>query len=151
MQTIAEKRRTLLSLLMLSAFVCAGPGAGRAVQTAASAKSPASPAGTEVKVGLGIDKMELTGTADSFEIEPDVKIYAWARVKDVAPDSKVTLAFKNGDKIAYSKEFTVPSTPYRIYAYKTFRKGDAGDWTVVVSGPDEKDLGSTAFKVAFKQ
>ncbi len=142
--------RMLSLFLMISVVLCLGFDAAWPAQTASPAKDTSSST-TEVKVGLGVDKLELTGAADSFEIAPDVKIYAWARVRDVAADSKVTIAFKSGDKVAYSKEFTIPSTPYRIYAYKTFRKGDAGDWTIAVSGPDGKDLGSTAFKVTLKQ
>ncbi len=143
-------RRMLCSLLMLSIFFCIGLSIAFAAQAATTAKKTPSPSGTEVKAGLGVDKLELTGAADGFEISPDTKIYAWARVRDIAADSKITIAFKNGDKVAYSKEFTVPSTPYRIYAFRTFRKGDGGDWSIVVSGTDGKDLGSTAFKVSLK-
>ncbi len=132
----------LIALLMCLVI---GPSLAAAEQGAASA------GGTEIKAGLGVEKLELTGAADSFEIAPDTKIYAWARVRDVAADSKVTLAFKSGDKVAFSKEITVPSTPYRIYAYKTFRKGDTGDWTIVVSGPDGKEIASSSFKVTLKE
>ncbi len=150
MGNVMEKCRILPVLLVLAVGFSVGQCLG-ALQTAAPAKSASSAAGSEVKAGLGVEQLELTGAADSFEIAPDTKIYAWARVRDVAADSKVTIAFKSGDKIAYSKEITVPSAPYRVFAYKTFRKGDAGDWTIVVSGPDGKEIGSTNFKVAFKE
>jgi hypothetical protein len=102
---------------------------------------------TELKAGLGIEKMDLTGAADSFKVAPDTKIYAWARVKGVAAGSSVSLAFKKGDKEIYRKEITIPSVPYRINAYRTFRSGDAGDWKIVLAGADGKELASTDFKV----
>jgi hypothetical protein len=102
---------------------------------------------TELKAGLGIENMDLTGAADSFKVAPDTKIYAWARVKDVAAGSSVSLAFKKGDKEVYRKEITIPSVPYRIDAYRTFRSGDAGDWKIILAGADGKELASTDFKV----
>jgi hypothetical protein len=131
--------------------LCTGPCLAAAAQASSPANSSTASDTTEVKAGLGVEKLELTGAADTFEVAPDTKIYAWARVQGISPDSQVTIAFKSGDRIAYSKELTVPSTPFRIFAYKTFRKGDGGDWTAVVSGPDGKELGSTSFKVSIKE
>ncbi len=119
----------------------------------AAANSPGQQAGsgaaasTEVKAGLGIENLELTGASDSFKIAADTKIYGWSRVKDVSPGSSVVLAFKKGDKEIYRREVSVPSVPYRINAWRTFRAGDAGDWKLVVTGADGKELGSTSFKV----
>ncbi len=120
-------------------------------QATAPAKSAAAASGTELKAGLGVEKMELTGAAESFDIAPDTKIYAWSRVRDVAAGSTVSIAFKKGDKEGFRKEFTIPSTPYRVNAYKTFRAGDDGDWDLIVAGPDGKELASTKIKVTIKK
>lgn len=112
-----------------------------------AAQQQAAAAATELKAGLGIEKMELTEAADSFKVAPDTKIYAWARVRGVAPGSSVTLAFKKGDKEVYRKEVTIPSVPYRINAYRTFRAGDAGDWKIILSGVEGKELASASIKV----
>jgi hypothetical protein len=151
MHSITEHSRILCFLLVLFVCLCLGQCLAEATQAAAPATTAPSASGTEVKAGLTIEKRDLTAAADTFEIAPDAKIYAWVKVRDVAPDSKVTIAFKKGDKVAFSKEIAVPSIPYRIYAYKTFRKGDGGAWTIVVSGPDGKELGSTALKVTIKE
>jgi hypothetical protein len=117
------------------------------VSVPAAAQQQAAASETELKAGLGIEKMELTEAADSFKVAPDTKIYAWARVRGVAPGSSVALAFSKGDKEIYRKEITIPSVPYRINAYRTFRSGDAGDWKITLSGADGKEIASTNIKV----
>jgi hypothetical protein len=44
-------------------------------------------------------------------------------------------------------ELKVPRSPYRTNAYRTFRKGDEGAWTVKVLAADGAELGSAAFSV----
>jgi len=118
-----------------------------AVPGFAQAAPQAATSATELKAGLGIEKMEVTGAADSFKVAPDTKIYAWARVNGVAAGSSVKLAFKKGDKEVYGKEVTIPSVPYRINAYRTFRAADAGDWKIVLTGADDKEIASMDIKV----
>ncbi len=145
--------RRITSYLLTLAIVCFTsarslvPGSLAATRSGAqqAASTPAS--STEVKAGLGLDKMELTGASETFEIAPDTRIYGWARVKGVAAGSNVAIAFKKGDKEVYREEVSIPSVPYRINAYRTFRSGDAGDWKLVIAGADGKELASTAFKV----
>ena len=108
--------------------------------------APASASSTEIKVGLGIENLDLTGASGTFKIAPDTRIYVWARVKGIA-EGKVVMLFSKGDKEFYRKEVAVPSVPYRINAYRTFRSGDAGDWKATVLGPDGKELAATAFKI----
>lgn len=150
MHRITRNHWMICFLAVLIGCLGIGQCLAAATQAATPAKKVPSSSGTEVRAGLGVENLDLTGAAESFEIAPDTKIYAWAKVRDVAAGSNVTVAFKKGDKVAYSKEIAVPSVPYRIYAYKTFRKGDEGDWNLVVSGPDGKELGSMAFKVSVK-
>jgi Protein of unknown function (DUF2914) len=114
-----------------------------------SIAAPAS--GPEAKVGLGIEKLELTGASDSLEIAPDTKVYAWSRVTDIPAGSTVSIILKKGDKEVYKKDVPVPSVPYRIFAYRTFRSGDGGDWSLVIAGPDGKEIVSSAFKVSIKK
>jgi hypothetical protein len=137
--------RTISVYIVLLAVAClvAIPSVHGTVPQAA--KQAAAPA-TELKAGLGLENMELTEAADSFKVAPDTRIYAWARVKGVAPGS-VTLAFKKGDKEVYRKEITIPSVPYRINAYRTFRAADGGDWKIVLTGADGKEIASTDIKV----
>ena len=148
MHDIGRNGKPHLVTLVLLTCLCGGLCLGQAKK----ASTPATPSAseTEVKVGLGVEDLNVTGAADSFEIAPDTKIYAWGRVTGVAAGSNVTVAFKKGDKAAHSKEIPVPSVPYRLYAFKVFHKGEEGDWTAVFTGPDGKELGSASFKVAFK-
>lgn len=150
MHNITRNHRMICLLLVLTGCLIVGQCLAAPTQAAAPAPKASSASGTEVRAGLGVENLDLTGAAESFEIAPDTKIYAWAKVRDIAAGSNVTVAFKKGDKVAYSKETAVPSVPYRVFSYKTFRKGDEGDWSIVVSGPDGKDLGSVAFKVSLK-
>ncbi len=127
------------SALLLVVLVIASVG----LMPVGAAAAPA----TEVKVGLGIEKLDVTGPSDTFKIAPDTKIYGWARVTDVAPNSSVSIVFKKGDKEVYKKDVSIPSVPYRINAYRTFRSADSGDWILSIVGPDAKELASTTFKV----
>jgi hypothetical protein len=135
-----KKTTPFLALITLPGFLLA--------QTPAAApqkKADAAPAA--VSVGLAADRNEIVNPETSFTFDGDTKLYMGAKVTGPAGD--YTLAFKRGDAITYSKKFSVPSTPYRVWTWKTFRKGDAGDWTAVLTGPGESTA-STSFKVAFK-
>ncbi len=145
-----RKTNVLLLMFAVTALIsmCLIPPLSRTAVAGGNEQAPGAAASqTELKAGLGVEKMELTGASDSFKIAPDTKIYGWARVKDVAAGSNVTIVFKQGDREAFKKEISVPSVPYRIYAYKTFRANDGGDWTAVVIGSGGKEIASTAFKV----
>ena len=137
----------MLAISCLAIAVLILPAAGASVSSVGLQAATAPAASMEVKTGLGIEKMELTGASDSFKIAPETKIYAWTRVKDVAAGSNVAIAFVKGDKEVFKKEIPVPSVPYRVNAYRTFRAADAGDWKVVVAGADGKELASSSFKV----
>ena len=148
-------RKTLLYLgvLTLACIPFMNFSAPEMLAASGPAYAQAAPAAseTEAKVGLGIEKLDLTGASDSFKIAPDTRIYGWARVRGVEPGSNVSLVFNKGDKEVYKKEVAIPSVPYRINAYRTFRSGDSGDWKVSIIGPDGKELASTAFKVEVTQ
>jgi len=138
--------------LLVLAFAGAGDSASWAVESIQAPSAAAAPgSGTEVKVGLGVENREVVGASDSFDIAPDTKIYGWVRVKDVAPGSTITLVFRKGDKEVFQKELPVPSVPFRTNAYRTFRSGDEGDWSLVVLSADGKELASATFKVTIKK
>ncbi len=149
-------RKALLYLGVLAiactpfmSFAAPGPMAASGPENQQATAAAASD--TEAKVGLGIEKLDLTGASDTFKVAPDTRIYGWARVKGVEPGSNVSLVFNKGDKEIYKKEVAIPSVPYRINAYRTFRSGDSGDWKLSIVGPDGKELASTAFKVEVSQ
>ncbi len=103
----------------------------------------------EVKTGLGIEKYELTGESSDFTVAPDTKIHAWVKVTGVK-DGSVTVVFLKEGQEKSKQDLKVPHSPYRTHAYRTFRKGDDGAWTVKVVGADGSLLGSADFKVAVK-
>ncbi|HET8715507.1 MAG TPA: DUF2914 domain-containing protein [Holophagaceae bacterium] len=111
-----------------------------------SAQAPATPPAAEVKAGLGIEHYELTGAATEFKVAPGTKIYAWSKVSGIT-DGAVTLVFLKDGQEKARQELKVPHSPYRTHAYRTFRKGDGGAWTVKVIGADGSALGSVDFKV----
>jgi hypothetical protein len=121
----------------------AAPVAEKAADKAAAA--------AELKVGTAVEKKELAGASEDFKIAADTKLFAWAKVSGLTADTKVTLAFFNGDKEAFRKELTVGGSPWRVNAYKTFRAGDSGDWTAKILGPDDAELGSAKFKVEIEK
>jgi hypothetical protein len=116
------------------------PKADAKAETKADTKATA-----EVKVGTGVEKMELQGETAAFKVAANTKIYAWTKVTGAA-DSTITVAFSKGDKTS-KQELKVPRSPYRTNAYRTFRAGDEGSWTVKVLAADGAELGSATFTV----
>ena len=129
-------RRTLLPAFLLPALLMAQPAA-----------APIGPH-AELKTGAGVEKLEIVGEASEFKVAPGTRIYVWAKVVGAA-DTTVTLVFSKGDKTS-KQELKVPRSPYRTNAYRTFRKGDEGEWTVKLLGDQEAMVGSTTFKVEIK-
>ncbi|WP_306589473.1 DUF2914 domain-containing protein [Geothrix sp. 21YS21S-4] len=109
------------------------------------AAQPASKPSADVKVGTGVEKLELQGAASEFKVPAGTKLYAWTKVAGAA-DSTVTVVFSLDGRTT-KQELTVPRSPYRTNAYRTFRAGDAGRWTVKVLGADGAELGTTDFTV----
>jgi hypothetical protein len=128
---------------LLPLFACAALVAQAPAPKAAA--KPAAGASAEVKVGTGIEKMALQGEAPSFKVAAGTKLYVWTKVTGAA-DSTVTVVFTMGDRTS-KQELKVPRSPYRTNAYRTFRKGDEGEWTVKVMGPQDVELGVATFKV----
>jgi hypothetical protein len=57
--------------------------------------------------------------------------------------------FSKGDRTS-KQELKVPRSPYRTNAYRTFRTGDEGSWTVKVLATDGAELGTAAFTVGIE-
>lgn len=108
-----------------------------------AAQAPAPSA--EVKVGTGVEKMEIQGESTTFKVPADTKLYAWTKVTGAA-DSTVTVVFSMGER-ASKVELKVPRSPYRTHAFRTFRAGDGGAWSVKVLGADGTELGKAEFTV----
>jgi hypothetical protein len=144
-------RHPILSPLLLVSLAASGPAFGQASTPApapapAEAKAaPATESSAEVKVGLGIEKYELTGGAETFSVAAGTKLYAWTKV--IGASGSVTIAFAKDGKPVFQQKLDVPHSPYRTNAYRTFRAGDAGAWTAKVLSEDGKELGSAAFTV----
>lgn len=126
-------------------LVVSGAGIASARPTSAQGAQAAAPA-AELKVGLGVEKMKITGEAADFRIAAGTKVFAWTRVSGCA-DSKITIAFSKGDQVVSRQELDVPHSPYRTHAYRTFRAGDEGEWTAKVLTADGAEIGSVSFKV----
>ncbi len=104
----------------------------------------------EVKLGTGVEKMVLQGESAAFKVAANTKIYVWTVVKGAA-DSTVTVSFEKEGKQVFKQELKVSRSPYRTWAFRTFRAGDAGKWTAKVLGADGKTLGEGAFTVEFEK
>lgn len=138
-----------LLLLALPAFgQTSSPAAPKVVEKPApdAAKPTPSAPGAELKTCLAIENREAKDPSSSFKVAAGTKIYAWARIVKGEP-GKVTVAFRKGDQDVFTQELPVASVPFRTNAYKTFRKGDAGDWTAIVRDASGKELALSAFKV----
>jgi hypothetical protein len=99
----------------------------------------------ELKTGTAVEKMEIVGEVSEFKVAAGTRIYVWAKVMGAA-DTTVTFVFSKGDKTS-KQELKVPRSPHRTNAYRTFRKGDDGEWTVKLIGEQDAELGSATFKV----
>ena len=130
--------RALLSALFMPAMLMAQPAP---TTTGPTAIRPHA----ELKTGTAVEKLEIVGETADFKVAADTRIYVWAKVMGAA-DTTVTVVFTKGDKTS-KQELKVPRSPYRTHAYRTFRKGDDGEWTVKVMGDQEAVLGAATFKV----
>ena len=110
-----------------------------------AARAQAGKPAAEGTVGPGVEKLEIQGEATTFKVAAGTKIYAWTRVTGAA-DSTITVAFSKGDRTS-KQELKVPRSPYRTNAYRTFRAGDGGEWTVKVLSADGAELGKADFTV----
>jgi len=128
--------------ILLPFFACV------ALVAQAPAPKAETKASAEIKVGTGVEKMEIQGESTSFKVAAGTKIYAWTKVAGAA-ESTVTVEFSKGDRTS-KQELKVPRSPYRTNAYRTFRKGDEGSWTVKVLAADGAELGKADFTVAFE-
>ena len=103
-----------------------------------------------VKVGTGVENRDVTGEAAKLEIAPDTNVYLWAKVSGLAADAKVKLVLEKGGT-TWERERAAAGSPYRIWVYRTFRAGDAGEWTAKVLGPDGAELGALKFQVEIRK
>ena len=110
-----------------------------------SAQTTAIRPHAELKTGTAVEKMEIAGEATGFKVAAGTRIYVWAKVMGAA-NTTVTFVFNKGDKTS-KQELKVPRSPYRTHAYRTFRKGDEGEWTVRLLGDQDAELGAATFKV----
>jgi len=135
--------KRLLPILVAVPLVLALAFVARA--QAAKPSAPAGPATAEVKVGTGVEKMELQGESASFKVAAGTKIYAWTKVAGAA-DTTIRGRLPTEPR-APAKGLRVPGRPSRTSAYGTFRKVDEGAWTAKVVGADGAELGSASFTV----
>ncbi len=118
---------------------------------AQNATAPAAAAASaEVKVGLAINKTEISGESSTLKVPPDTKIYVWANVTGAA-NSKINIVYFKGDKEVWKFELPVAGSPWHTNAYRIFRAGDSGEWTAKVMSADGKELGKATFTVAITQ
>ena len=57
-------------------------------------RAQALKASAEVKVGTGVEKMEIQGEAPSFKVTAGTKLYAWTKVSGAADSSAARSAEK---------------------------------------------------------
>jgi hypothetical protein len=148
--TLAQRLATpALLFFALPAFAQpASPAAPTVIEKPASgAATPATEApSAELKTCLGIEHREALDASSSFKVAAGTKIYAWTRIARGEP-GKITIVFRKGDRDVFAHELPVSGIPYRTNAFRTFRKGDTGDWTAVVRDASGKELALAAFKV----
>lgn len=132
-----------------SRFLAFGVGALLAASTAAYALVRQAAPDAVVKVGTGVEKMELQGASDSFKVAPGTKLWVWTKVTGAA-DSSIKVVFERNGKEAFQQTLKVVRSPYRTQAYRTFRKGDDGTWTAKVLSETGAELGKTTFSVTLE-
>jgi hypothetical protein len=142
------KENTMRKFLLPAVLSLAISGTALAEDAAAPAAAPAA-AAADVKVGTAVEKNEIQGAAETFQVAPDTKLFTWVKVTGAA-DQKITVAYLKDGKEATKVELNVPRSPYRTHAYKTFRAGDSGAWTAVARTADGAEIGKASFTVEVK-
>jgi hypothetical protein len=61
----------------------------------------------ELKVGTAVEKYEITGASDSFQVAPNTRLYAGTKVSGVE-NAKITVVFLKDGKEASKVELNVP-------------------------------------------
>jgi hypothetical protein len=138
-------RHFLLPLFASVALLAQAPAPKAAAKAETKSETKAS---ADLKVGTAVEKLEIVGESADFKVAAGTRIYVWAKVTGAA-DSTVTVVFSKGDKTS-KQELKVPRSPYRTHAYRTFRAGDEGEWTVKLVGAQDAVLGTATFKVALQ-
>ena len=64
----------------------------------------------DVKVGTGVEKMELQGEAKSFKVSAGTKLWVWTKVSGAAEGS-ISVVFEKDGKAAFKQELKVPRSP----------------------------------------
>jgi len=134
----------LITLVIPVALLAQAPAPKPKAEAAPAPEATSLKPHAEVKVGTAVEKMEVVGEATDFKVPAGTKIYAWTKVWGAGDTA--TLVFSKGDA-STKVELKVPHSPYRTHAYRTFRQGDGGSWTVKVLGADGTELGSASFTV----
>lgn len=130
----------LLLPLALAAQAPEAPAKAAAPKPQAEAVKPHA----ELKMGTAVEKLDVVGEATDFKVAAGTKLYAWTKVWEAG--DTVTVVFSKGDTTT-KVDLKVPHSPYRTQAYRTFRQGDGGSWTVKVLAADGTELASSAFTV----
>jgi hypothetical protein len=145
-----------LALIAQSAAKSAPASAAKpASAPKAAASAPMAPASApmegaahaDVQVGTGVENHAIVGGADHFSIAAGTKLWAWAQLSGMTPDSSVTVVWKREGTEVSRTELNVKSARYRTQAYRTFTPQNGGKWTVSFVGADGAELGSAAFSV----
>ncbi|GLH69003.1 hypothetical protein GETHPA_05360 [Geothrix rubra] len=135
---------SLIPLVLPVALLAQAPAPKPKAEAAPAPEATSIRPHAEVKVGTAVEKMEVVGEATDFKVAAGTKLYAWTKVWN--PGDSVTVVFSKGETSS-KQELKVPHSPYRTNAYRTFRQGDGGSWTVKVLAADGTELGSAAFTV----
>ena len=145
------------SLLLLPLWLAAQSAPGSSPASAPAAKpapasAPAAAAGdakAEVQIGTGVENHAIQGAAEKFSVAAGSKLWAWAQLEGMTPGATLKIVWKkDGKEVSTSTLSTpVPAARYRTQGFRTFRAGDAGNWTAEFMTSDGASLGSASFTV----
>ena len=116
---------------------------GAAVKTAEAA-TIADELSAEIKLGTGIEKMNILGEAAAFPANGK-DVFCWTRIKGAKTPTKVTHIWSFEGKESAKVELEVKSFSWRTWSSRTILPEWNGKWKVAIVDAAGKTIGSAEF------
>jgi hypothetical protein len=132
------------AVLVVAFLFCAGVVLGQDDSTGAMTRT--SNLTAEIAFGTGIADRMPVGQADTFSVSVDT-VYFWTKIMGAtAPTTVNHLWFHDGQKMA-SVSLPVRTDSWRTWSYKTILPEWTGEWKVVVTDDQGKEIASKTFYI----
>ena len=137
-------KKIYFAVLAFAFLFCAGAALAQEDSTGTMTKT--SNLTAEIAFGTGIADRMPVGQADTFSVSVDT-VYFWTKIIGAETPTTVNhLWFHDGQKMA-SVSLPVRAESWRTWSYKTILPEWTGEWKVVVTDDQGKEIASKTFTV----